>query len=164
MPVAAPAPPKDYRGEFPIFRRTIYLNSCSLGALSTRSRTRVNEYLDLWEGLGAAAWYEIWWGALAELRSRYGRLIGAADGSIALHPNISSALTAVAESLDYRRRPKIVVTSLDFPTISYQWLARAHEVPHKLTQPARLVAPSAPGFPCRPRPHAARCPRCSSPS
>jgi selenocysteine lyase/cysteine desulfurase len=30
----------------------------------------------------------------------------------------------VAESLDYRRRPKVVVTSLDFPTVAYQWLAR----------------------------------------
>jgi kynureninase len=127
MPVAAPAPPRDYRAEFPIFRRSIYLNSCSLGALSTRSRAKVAEYLDLWETRGAAAWYEIWWAALAELRSRYARLIGAAEGSIALHPNVSTALTAVAESLDYRRRPKVVVTSLDFPTIAYQWLARAGE-------------------------------------
>jgi len=127
MPVAAPAPPRDYRAEFPIFRRAIYLNSCSLGALSTRSRARVDECLDLWETRGAAAWYEIWWGALAELRARYARLIGAATGSIALHPNISTALTAVAESLDYRHRPKVVVTSLDFPTLSYQWLARAAE-------------------------------------
>ena len=125
MPATAPAPPRDYRAEFPIFRRAIYLNSCSLGALSTRSRARVHEYLDLWESLGAAAWYEVWWGALAELRARYGRLIGAAEGSIALHPSISTALTAVAESLDYRRRPKVVVTSLDFPTVAYQWLARA---------------------------------------
>jgi selenocysteine lyase/cysteine desulfurase len=127
MPVAAPAPPRDYRAEFPIFRRSIYLNSCSLGALSTRSRAKVDQYLDLWESRGAAAWYEIWWAALAELRSRYARLIGAAEGSIALHPSVSSALTAVAESLDYRRRPKVVVTSLDFPTIAYQWLARAGE-------------------------------------
>jgi selenocysteine lyase/cysteine desulfurase len=127
MPVAAPAPPRDYRAEFPIFRGSIYLNSCSLGALSTRSRAKVDEYLDLWETRGAAAWYEIWWAALAELRSRYARLIGAAEGSIALHPNVSTALSAVAESLDYRRRPKVVVTSLDFPTIAYQWLARAGE-------------------------------------
>jgi kynureninase len=127
MPVAAPAPPRDYRAEFPIFRRSIYLNSCSLGALSTRSRAKVNQYLDLWETRGAAAWYEIWWAALAELRSRYARLIGAAEGSIALHSNVSTALTAVAESLDYRRRPKVVVTSLDFPTVAYQWLARAGE-------------------------------------
>src|SRR5204863_9095965 len=127
MPTAAPAPPRDYRAEFPIFRRSIYLNSCSLGALSLRSRARVNEGLDLWETRGASAWYEIWWGALAELRSRYARLIGAAEGSVALHPNISAGLTAVAESLDYRRRPKVVVTSLDFPTVAYQWLARAAE-------------------------------------
>lgn len=127
MPLAAPAPPRDYRAEFPIFRRSIYLNSCSLGALSTRSRARVNECLELWETRGASAWYEIWWGALAELRSRYARLIGAAEGSIALHANISTALAAVAGSLDYRRRPKVVVTSLDFPTIAYQWLARADE-------------------------------------
>jgi selenocysteine lyase/cysteine desulfurase len=33
----------------------------------------------------------------------------------------------VAESLDYHRRPKVVVTSLDFPTVAYQWLARAGE-------------------------------------
>jgi selenocysteine lyase/cysteine desulfurase len=127
MPTTAPAPPRDYRAEFPIFRRSVYLNSCSLGALSTRSRARVNQCLDLWDSHGAAAWYEIWWAALAELRSRYARWIGAPDGSVALHPSISSGLTSVAETLDYRRRPKVVVTSLDFPTVAYQWLARAGE-------------------------------------
>lgn len=113
-----------YRAEFPIFRTSTYLNSCSLGALSRRSRARVNEYLDLWEQRGAAAWYDVWWQALADLRAAYGRVLNAPAGTIALHPNISTALTAVAESLDYRRRPKVIVTSLDFPTIAYQWLAK----------------------------------------
>jgi selenocysteine lyase/cysteine desulfurase len=148
MPLAAPAPPRDYRAEFPIFRRTIYLNSCSLGALSTRSRARVDEYLDLWETRGASAWYDTWWAALADLRSRYARLIGAPDGSIALHPNISTALTAVAESLDYHRRPNVVVTSLDFPTVAYQWLARSGdgvevvilESPDGITVPVEAIA------------------------
>ena len=90
MPVAAPAPPRDYRAEFPIFRRAIYLNSCSLGALSTRSRAKVNECLDLWEDLGAAAWYQIWWGALAELRARYASLIGAVAGSVAPCPETNT--------------------------------------------------------------------------
>jgi selenocysteine lyase/cysteine desulfurase len=116
-----------YRAEFPVFEHAIYLNSCSLGALSRRTRARVEEYLDLWERRGAAAWYDVWWAALAELRERYGRIVGAPAGTIALHPSISSALTAVAESLDQRRRPKVVVSSLDFPTISYQWLAKARE-------------------------------------
>ena len=67
-PAPASAPSRDYRAEFPIFRRSNYLNSCSLGALSRRSRARVNECLDIWETRGAAAWYDIWWAALAELR------------------------------------------------------------------------------------------------
>jgi len=153
MPLAAPAPPRDYRAEFPIFRRSVYLNSCSLGALSTRSRARVDEYLDIWDTRGASAWYEIWWAALAELRARYARWIGAAEGSIALHPNISTALTAVAESLDYRRRPRVVVTSLDFPTLAYQWLARAGdgievvvvESPDGITVPAEAIARAVDG-------------------
>jgi len=44
-----------YREEFPIFRQSVYLNSCSLGALSRRSRARVNEHLDHWERRGASA-------------------------------------------------------------------------------------------------------------
>jgi kynureninase len=148
MPHTAPAPPRDYRAEFPIFRHAVYLNSCSLGALSSRSRSKVNECLDLWETRGAAAWYDTWWGALAELRSRYARLIGAVEGSVALHPNISTALTALAESLDYHRRPKIVVTSLDFPTVVYQWLARSSEgvevqvveSPDGITTPVEAIA------------------------
>lgn len=125
MTLTSAAPATGYRDEFPIFRHSIYLNSCSLGALSVRARARVNEYLDLWEVRGAAAWYDVWWEALADLRLRYGRLVGAAPGEIALHANISGALSVVGESLDYSRRNRVVVTSLDFPTIAYQWLAKA---------------------------------------
>jgi len=124
--VSAP-PARQLRDEFPIFRQAIYLNSCSLGALSRRSRARVGEYLDLWERRGASAWYDVWWAALGELRERYARLVGAEPADVALHPNISGALSTVAEALDYRLRPKVVVTGLDFPTIVYQWLAKAGE-------------------------------------
>ena len=125
MAVTAPADAGVFRDRYPIFDRAIYLNSCSLGALSVRARARVDEYLDLWQAMGASAWYEIWWAALADLRTRYGRLIGAAPGSVALHAHISSALTSVAESLDYSQRNRVVVTALDFPTIAYQWLVKA---------------------------------------
>jgi kynureninase len=125
---SAPAPrTATLREQFPVFRHLRYLNSCSLGALSLRSRERVHEYLDLWETRGASAWYDVWWAALAELRERYGRVVGGAGRDVALVPNISAALSAVAESLDYRRRPRVVVTSLDFPTVAYQWLAKQSE-------------------------------------
>src|SRR3989442_1689416 len=113
-----------YRTEFPIFRDKTYLNTCSLGALGERTRRRAAEFLDLWQARGAAAWYDVWWTALADLRARYARVVGAAPEEIALGPSISVMLSAVAEALDYRRRPRVVVTSLDFPTGAYQWLAK----------------------------------------
>src|SRR5216117_4283646 len=113
-----------YRGEFPIFRDKIYLNTCSLGALGERTRRRIAEFLDLWQERGASAWYDVWWAALAELRRRYARVIAATPEEIALGQSISVALASVAEALDYGKRRRVVVTSLDFPTVAYQWLAK----------------------------------------
>jgi selenocysteine lyase/cysteine desulfurase len=139
-----------YRGEFPIFKNQVYLNTCSLGALGERSRRKVAEFLDLWQSRGAAAWYDVWWEALSDLRARYGRIVNAASGGgeIGLAPSISVALSAVAESLDYSRRPKVVVTSLDFPTVAYQWFAKVRrgvevvvvESPDRISVPVEAIA------------------------
>lgn len=137
-----------YRGEFPVFKDSVYLNTCSLGALGERSRRKVVEFLDIWQRRGASAWYDVWWEALDDLRARYGRLVNALPNEIALAPSISVALSAVAESLDYGRRPKVVITSLDFPTVAYQWLAKAKqgvelvivESPDKISVPVEAIA------------------------
>ncbi len=137
-----------YRGEFPIFKDRIYLNTCSLGALGERSRRKVAEFLDQWQSRGAAAWYDVWWEALGDLRARYGRIVNARPGEVALAPSISVALSTVAESLDYKRRPRVVITSLDFPTVAYQWLAKAPrgvelvvvESPDTISVPVEAIA------------------------
>jgi len=137
-----------YRREFPIFRDKIYLNTCSLGALGERTRERVVRFLDLWQGRGASAWYDVWWEALGELRARYAGLVQASVEEIALAPSISVAIATVAEALDYRARPKIVVTSLDFPTVAYQWLAKRArgvelvlvESPDQVSVPVEAIA------------------------
>jgi selenocysteine lyase/cysteine desulfurase len=137
-----------YRGEFPIFQSSVYLNTCSLGPLGERSRRKVVEFLDLWQSRGASAWYDVWWEALGDLRARYARIVNAAPNEIALAPSISVALSAVAESLDYRKRPKVVITSLDFPTVAYQWLAKAPasvelvvvDSPDKISVPVEAIA------------------------
>src|SRR5213078_2246904 len=137
-----------YRSEFPIFRETVYLNTCSLGALGERARRRIAQFVDVWQARGAAAWYDVWWAALGELRARYARIVGASPEEIALAPSISVALSAVAEALDYRRRPRVVVTSLDFPTVAYQWLAKRArgvelvvvESPDQVSVPVEAIA------------------------
>ncbi len=113
-----------YRSEFPIFRDSIYLNSCSLGALSIRAEKRVGKFLETWHARGASAWYDDWWQCLADLRRGYGEIIHASATEIALHASISTATSVVAGTLDHTKRPKVVTTNLDFPTVAYQWLAK----------------------------------------
>jgi len=113
-----------YRAEFPVFERQIYLNTCSLGALARRSRERVEAFLGEWDERGAAAWYDVWWESLAELRRGYAGVVGARPEEIALHASVSTATGVLASALDYTPRPKVVTTSLDFPTVTYQWLAK----------------------------------------
>lgn len=112
------------RADFPILARKCYLNSCSLGALGRRAQESVRRFEQEWSELGASAWYETWTGRLTELRGRVASLLGAHEGEIALAPSTSAALAGVASALDYRTRPRVVVSELDFPTLAYQWMAR----------------------------------------
>lgn len=113
-----------YRPQFPIFRSSIYLNSCSLGALSERSRAALDEYADLWNRFGASAWYEHWLNAAADVRAAFARVVGAGENETFLAPSISAALATISSAIDFTGRPKVVTTDLDFPTLVYQYLAK----------------------------------------
>ncbi|MGK7311819.1 MAG: aminotransferase class V-fold PLP-dependent enzyme [Candidatus Longimicrobiales bacterium M2_2A_002] len=127
-----------WRDEFPILGHTTYLNSCSLGALSRRAEQRLRDFRNEWHTHGASAWYETWMGRLAELRGRVSGMLGAPDGTVALSPSVSAALSVIASAIDYAgpgggastgaggagRRNRVVVSDLDFPTLGYQWMAR----------------------------------------
>ncbi len=112
------------RDEFPILEHRAYLNSNSLGALSRRSLAERAEFERLWNEFGASAWYQIWLAKLESVRAAFGRTIGASGRDIALLPSVSAALAAVAGCLDFDRRPKVVLTELDFPTVGHQFLSR----------------------------------------
>jgi kynureninase len=113
-----------WRDEFPILARKTYLNSCSLGALSRRAVERVQQFQEEWHDYGASAWYETWLGRLEELRARVAALLHARPETIAFAPSVSGALTVIGSTLHYERRPDVVITDLDFPTLAYQWLGR----------------------------------------
>ena len=113
-----------YRDEFPILERKVYLNSCSLGALSRRSMAAMSRFQDLWNEYGAQAWYELWMGELAAMREKFARLIGAKPSEIALAPNVSGALSEISTALDLGDRNRVVMADMDFPTLAYQWLVK----------------------------------------
>ena len=113
-----------WRDEFPTFRTMTYLNTCSLAPLASRVRAAQERFLDEWEALGASAWYELWVDALDSLRGKVARVLGARREEIALAPSVSVALSAVASALDYAERLRVVLSDLEFPTLSYQWAVK----------------------------------------
>ncbi|MDH5759861.1 MAG: aminotransferase class V-fold PLP-dependent enzyme [Gemmatimonadota bacterium] len=115
----------DIRDAFPILQRKTYLNSCSLGALSTRAEARMAGFLELWHEMGASAWYEHWLGRIEELRGRVADFWGASAAETALLPSTSVALSVIAESVPASPgRNRVVCTELDFPTLAYQWAVK----------------------------------------
>jgi kynureninase len=114
----------DWRAEFPILERKIYLNSCSLGALSHRALEYVHRFHEEWHDYGASAWYGPWTERLDQLRSAVARLLNASRDEVALTASVSAALASIASSVDYSGRTRVVISELDFPTLGYQWMVR----------------------------------------
>ena len=116
-----------YRAEFPILQRKTYMNSCSLGALSTRSMQGLNQFMEMWNEWGAHAWYETWMGEIDKVRRKFASIIGAQPNEVAIAPSVSVALSTIATALDYSQRNKVVMANRDFPTLAYQWLVKQRQ-------------------------------------
>ena len=114
-----------WRDEFPITRELVYLNNCSLVPLPKRGRERIERFAREWTELGGRAWYDHWIGEYEALRDDIARVLNAERSEIAIEPNVSAGLVGIASTLDYARRPKVVVTDLDFPTDGHAFLAVA---------------------------------------
>ena len=116
---------KAWRAEFPITERFNYLNNCSLTPLHRRGRERVERYLEEWTEQGGRAWYDHWIDEYEAFREELAGVLGASVDEIAIEPNVSAGLVGIASTFDYSKRPKVVVSDLDFPTDGHAFLAVA---------------------------------------
>jgi len=114
-----------WRAEFPITKDLIYLNNCSLTPLPTRGRERIDRFTKEWTELGGRAWYDHWIGEYEALRADVARILGADVDEVAVEPNVSAGLVGIASTLDFSKRPKVIVADLDFPTDGHAFLAVA---------------------------------------
>jgi kynureninase len=115
-----------YRREFPILERTTYLVSNSLGAMPGTVADRLAEYVDEWAEHGVRAWAKGWWEMPTRVGDEIAPLIGAAAGEVVMVPNVTMGQATVLSSLDYpSTRNRIVMTALDFPSVSYVYTSLA---------------------------------------
>jgi kynureninase len=112
-----------HRKLFPALESSTYMVSHSLGAMPKATEQHMAEFLRLWVEKGIVAWDD-WLPAVTGAAGRIGRLIGAPEGTVIMHQNVSTVMSVLASCLDYSgKRNKIVYSALEFPTVSYVWQA-----------------------------------------
>ncbi len=110
----------EWRKEFPILEKTVYMVSHSLGAMPRRVHDRVHEFADMWARRGVRAWEEGWWEMPVTVGKLIAPIIGADSGEVVMHQNVSVSVALVLSCLDFEgRRNKIVYTDLEFPSVMY---------------------------------------------
>jgi len=114
--------PEPWRERFPILADTTYLVTHSLGAMPASVYDKLRAYADQWAERGVRAWGEGWWSAPVDVGNQVGALMGAPEGSVVMHPNVSTIQSIVASALDFSgKRNKVVYTDQNFPTVMYVW-------------------------------------------
>src|SRR5271155_4525569 len=110
------------RAHFSIFQRKIYLNSCSLGALSDAVQAGLEEYLAIWREQGSA--WEIFMDRYEAARTAFAQFINATPDEVAIVTSASAGINSIASALDFQGRKKVVLGEFEFPTMGHVWLAQ----------------------------------------
>ena len=120
-----------WRSEFPILEKTVYLISHSLGAMPRETYDRLHEYADIWATRGVRAWAEGWWDMPVTIGNDVARIIGADEGTVAMHQNVSICQSLILSCFlplpENSTRRKIVYSELNFPSVMYVYDAHARD-------------------------------------
>jgi len=112
----------EIRSRFRIFRRKIYLNSCSQGALSDAVQTGLEDYIASWHEQGSP--WETWVDQYEAARAAFAQFINASPDEVAIVTSASAGINSIASALSFRERNKVVMGEFEFPTMGHVWLAQ----------------------------------------
>ncbi|MDQ2947862.1 MAG: aminotransferase class V-fold PLP-dependent enzyme [Acidobacteriota bacterium] len=111
---------KEYRHQFPVTERFIYLNHAAVAPLSLPAadamRSLTNDVLSY-----GSFHYSQWLDAYQGLRDSAARMIGADPSEIAVVKNTSEGIATIALGIDWRAGDKVIGFREEFPANSLPW-------------------------------------------
>ena len=91
----------------------------------------------MWSTRGIRAWEEGWWMMATSVGDMIGKIIGAGEGEVVMHPNVSVCQSIIASCLNFKgERNKIVTESLNFPSNLYIYHSLEREGARVITVPS----------------------------
>jgi selenocysteine lyase/cysteine desulfurase len=106
------------RAEFPLLETCVYLNSNSTGATPRGAKAVLDDYWRTVEQWRDEAW-DGWFRELRAHADEIAELIGAPSGSVICDVNVSTLFSRVMSCFDFRERPRVVTSDLEFPAIPH---------------------------------------------
>jgi cysteine desulfurase/selenocysteine lyase len=114
-----------FRAEMPVTGHCAYLNHAGTGPLSRRGAERMAALADTVSRTGDRVWSERQ-REVERVRGMAARLLGAREAhEIAFVENTSTALSMVAQGLDWQPGDNVVGAALEFPSNVYPWMQLA---------------------------------------
>jgi len=121
IPVS-PAPLwREYRDQFPVTERLIYLNHAAVAPLPRAAAEAMQKFAQEALDFGSLH-YDRWMDTYEQLRVAAARLIGADRREIALVKNTSEGIATIAMGLDWHPGDRVVAFREEFPSNYYPWL------------------------------------------
>lgn len=108
----------DYRTQFPLLSRCVYLNSNATGAVPRTAQRVLETYWYTLEHWRDEVWQH-WLNDLGRHADEIAALIGAPRGSVVCDTNLATLLARILSCFDYRERPRVVTSDLEFPSVPF---------------------------------------------
>lgn len=114
--------PDEFRKHFPVLDETVHLASCSLGPRSAAMDEAMRRMLDALRD-DPTPW-DLWLSEVEQARRRFAALIGAEPERVAVVPSATVGAYQAASTRDWSRRPGIVTTDAEYPSVAHVWAAQ----------------------------------------
>jgi kynureninase len=115
----------DYRDRFPILSTCTYLINHSLAAMPAAAEDNLHEYARMWRERGIRSWAEGWWEMAWTVGDQLARILGAPQGSIVMHQNVTVAEAIVLSCFPSPgERNRVVYEEANFPSVRYLYQAQ----------------------------------------
>jgi selenocysteine lyase/cysteine desulfurase len=124
------------RRQIPLLETLLPMNACSQAPQCARTREAADAYLESWASRGMD--WATWMGEAEAARAEFAALIGARPEDVGIATSVSQATASVASGLDYSgNRFRVVVSGVEFPTVSHVWHAQERFGAEVVRVPAR---------------------------
>jgi cysteine desulfurase / selenocysteine lyase len=113
---------QEFRAQFPITEKFIYLNHAAVSPLPRRCREEMENYLDELSSYGAVHYPDFIWSSLTETRVISARLLGAMPEQVFFVRSTSQGLGIAATGIPFSEGDNLVLVEHEFPANLRPWL------------------------------------------